>query len=980
MRNSLFGNRALLSVFSSVLLFSLLLHLTAPEAAAASHLHEDFAWQTLPVHTLFENHGAPMLLIDPETGKILHGNRAARAFYSYPELCGMNINQINTKIPEETEQLLRSVHSREKNTYRSQHRLASGSVRDVNVYSYPVQVAGMEVLFSVVIDRTDVVAAERALDERNHWIGGLLLAGLLAQSAVLLLLTRAVARRKRAERALEKQLAFVRSLIDVIPNPVLYKDREGRYLGCNKTYRKMKGLSEDEILGKTVHDMCPKEIADEYARRDDELFASHGVQSYEWEMPDSRGERRDVIFNKAPFFDENGNPAGLVCVITDITDLKRAEEENRIFKTISDAALYGKGIFDLDGNIQYVNRFFAEIHGYSTEELTERHLSIFHTTKQMGAMERLVASVNQDGHFGPVEVWHLHRNGTEFPMLMNSVLIRDENGAPKCIAASAVDMTAFYHAEQNYRTLFREMLNGFALHEMLYDQSGKAVDYRFLEVNPSFERLTGLKAESVVGRTALEVLPGTERHWIETFGQVTLSGEPVFFEQYSAELGKYFEVTAFRPEPGRFACIFQDITERKRAEYELRRTLADAQFLRHEAEAANRAKSAFLANMSHEIRTPLNGVIGFLGLLADTPLDETQREYLGNVDVSAHLLLNILSNVLDISKIEAERLELKPAFSNLRESLRRALAPLRAAAAEKDIALTSVVEANVPERAVFDSVRLEQVLVNLVSNAVKFTEKGSVELSLHFAPLSGNTGAFTFSVKDTGIGVAPEAEERIFEPFYQVDDSNTRKYGGAGLGLSICKRLLQKMGSELRVESVPGKGSRFYFTLRLPCGEGAAETPSEEAGAVRVCAGRRLPGPEKEHPVVMIVEDDRLNMKMLAVIVSKIAPSVAVLQAEDGERGVALFKERRPDLVFMDLQMPVKDGFQACAEIRALEMEDASPENGRCCIIALTADVMPETRSECLARGMDDYLAKPARKEEIMAVVERCLGIKRSDI
>ncbi len=540
MQNRKFPLRAFRSVWRRLLLLAAaLLLLAAPELSRAfgdAHLHEDFAWTTLPVHTLFENHGAPMMLMDQRTGEILYGNRAAREFYGYPDLSGRNIAQIKTLPPEEIHREMERARSLNENRFRFRHRLADGSVRDVDVYSYAVPVEGRDLLYSVVVDRTGEVVAQSAVDARNRWIGGLLLAAVLAQSAVLLLLARAVGQRRSAERANDRQLAFIRSLIDVIPTPVYFKDSEGRHLGCNKAYRRMKGRTEEEVLGKTSHELEPKEQADEYKRLDDELFASRELQSFEWRMMDKeKGELRDVLFNKAPFFDEKGALAGLVGVITDITERKRSEEVLR-------------------------------------------------------------------------------------------------------------------ESESQLRTIFEHSPLGM----VRYGDDGTVLD-----CNDRAVEMMGASREKMIGfNTALRGTPEM-REVIRT----ALGGEPSVYEgEYTSLTGgrTLFLRISFNPvNPGRnptaVIAAIEDITQRKLAEEQLRATLADARFLQQEAEAANRVKSAFLANMSHEIRTPLNGVIGFLGLLADTPLDEQQREYVGNVDTSAHMLLNILSNVLDLSKIEAER-------------------------------------------------------------------------------------------------------------------------------------------------------------------------------------------------------------------------------------------------------------------------------------------------------------------------------------
>lgn len=402
----------------------------------------------------------------------------------------------------------------------------------------------------------------------------------------------------------------------------------------------------------------------------------------------------------------------------------------------------------------------------------------------------------------------------------------------------------------------------------------------------------------------------------------------------------------------------------RQSEEALRTSKESAEWLGRQAESANRAKSIFLANMSHELRTPLNSVIGFLDLLGATPLDEQQREYLGYVGTSAHSLLDVISNILDISKIETGKLELKPEFTNIRRLLEQAMNIARGTAVEKGLRLVLRVEDTTPRRIFVDAIRLKQVLVNLLGNAVKFTEKGEVELSLRFEETGGETGRFLFSIRDTGIGIPEEKQERLFEPFYQGDESITRQYGGTGLGLPICDALLQRMESALELESESGEGSRFFFTLVAGYAddeeiEEACDAP-EHAPSESLLLAIHTP----EQPTVLIVEDQRLNRMLLKKLVDALLPSATVYEAVDGVEGVELFERHAPDIVFMDLQMPRKDGFHAATEIRALEADGR-----RALIIALTADAQPETRESCLESGMDDYLTKPVSIHDLRRVL-----------
>jgi len=421
-------------------------------------------------------------------------------------------------------------------------------------------------------------------------------------------------------------------------------------------------------------------------------------------------------------------------------------------------------------------------------------------------------------------------------------------------------------SEERYRTLFEAMREGFALHEIICDGNGWPHGYRFLEVNPAFEEITGLKRDEIIGRTVHEVMPGTEREWIDRYGQVALSGKPARFEQHFRELDKFFKIIAFSPKPGQFAVILTDITERKRADEEVRTLNAElesrvrertAQFeeanwelkvlngnlehqrretemARHQAEAANRAKSDFLANMSHELRTPLNSVIGFSEVLQDElygPLNERQKLYVANALKSGRHLLELINDILDLSKVEAGKLELEPSRFPLRPVLDTSLAMFQEKAQKHGLRLDLKFGPVADLEIEADERKLKQIMFNLLSNAVKFTPEGGAVsvharkvLSSELLVLISDSKLKTqnskpdadfieISVADTGIGIKEEDLPRLFAPFQQLDAGFTRRYEGTGLGLALTKRLVELHGGRIRAESEFGSGSRFTFAI-----------------------------------------------------------------------------------------------------------------------------------------------------------------------
>ncbi len=779
-----------------------------------------------------------------------------------------------------------------------------------------------------------------------------------------------------------KLLSMQAKALDAAANTIIITERDGTMLWANKAAQRSYGYSFEEIIGKNPR-----------------LFSSrrHGQSFYRdlWETVLAGEVWNDTIINCTksgeeiveemtitPVLGLNGEPTHFIAIKQNITERKRIEQALHLRQfavdRISDAVMIARP----DGELVYANGAACRMLRYEPQELIGRpayqinptydattwpgHVT---TLRQAGSLTIETQHRAKDGTLIPVEttVNHLSHEGKEFYCALVRDLRerkRNENALRLIVEGTAAKTGgAFFRSCVRYLAQALEVRCAIVT-EALGDERTQARPLAawagdgFLELGDY--AVADSPCEDVVLRGEARLYEERlqdlypKNATLEALGTQSYHGLPLT-DQAGAVVGHLavLDDAPLTDDPGREA-ILEIFAARAGAELLRQRTEERLREAKEKAVAASEAKSQFLANMSHELRTPLNGVLGYAQILErDVDLNDRQREAIGVIKSSGDHLLGLINDVLDLSKVEAAKIELEPApfrLESFLSTIDKALAPR---ASEKGIVFRQAIDGDIGGEVIADEKRLRQVLFNLIGNAIKFTDRGEVRLSVQ------RRGAYTrFEVEDTGPGIPAEELERIFDPFHQAG-SRERRVKGTGLGLAISRTLVRLMGSDIGVESVPGQGSSFYLALELPSTE-------EELGR-QPMRNRRVVGYEGPRKHLLVVDDRAQNRNVLYEMLEPLG--LTIREASNGAEALRIAREERPDLVLMGLRMPEMDGLQATRVLRRADRGNRIP------VVAISASAYDLNRQACLAAGCDDFIARPFQKEDLLQILGRLLGV-----
>ena len=814
---------------------------------------------------------------------------------------------------------------------------------------------------------------------------------------ILMVVYHDITQRKAAEKALKKSEGRYRDIVEGTDNLVTEVDSKGRFTFVNEASRRIFGLSPAQCLGKPasdfIHPADRKKTEESFA----EWIRARATKiSFENRQVSRSGQTRHMLWSIKIHYDAKGNVTVLKSIARDMTEKKDAENELKrsqaTLSSIFTAAPVGIGMV-VDRTITFANEQMSRISGYSTAEMTgKKSLFLYPDLEEYQRVGKLKYDQIRQCGSGTVETRFKRKSGEIIHVLLSSTPI-DQRNLAAGVTFTVLDITR--RKEADTRLKKSEALLSATISSIKDGINVLDRDLIVQMVNPTMQEwyshkrpLLGNKCYACYhdadtpctacptlralasGKTESGEMPGPKGsaiEWVEVSSfpikdrdTGTLTGVVEFLHDITGRKYAEKELANYREH-------LEELVQCRTAE--LQEANRELERARVEAENANLAKSEFLANMSHEIRTPLNAVTGFSELLSSLVDDDKQKSYLSAIKTAGKNLLTLINDILDLSKIEAGRLEIKKVPVNIRSVLEEVRQVFALEVSRKQLAFSMDIEEGFSEILHLDEVRLRQILLNLVGNAVKFTEKGHVKICLSTLPVAKNLREIHLTVEDTGMGIPGRDIHGIFESFRQQTGQDSSRYRGTGLGLSICKRLVEMMDGQIRVDSTPGRGSTFKISIpnvKVLFTEPPSLKAPAEAVPVRF-----------EKAKVLVVDDVDSNRLFLKELLEK--ANLDVLTAENGQEAVLMSPEYLPDLILMDLRMPVLDGVSAAEQLKSNHKTWDIP------IIAVTAAYFPDGsplnpdspgQENLLAdRHFDACLSKPVAPPRLLAELSRYLTV-----
>jgi len=772
----------------------------------------------------------------------------------------------------------------------------------------------------------------------------------------------------KRENSIREARDFCDNILNQLPSLAWMTDSDLNCNYVNKVWTHFTGKSFHEAMGSGMTQIIHPEDQTKYQKMRNAAIHNREQNQMEVRIKRYDGHYRWCLIIESPYYVQNNEFAGFIGSIYDIQEQKEAEINLKRYRKIIDSARDIIILMEPDGWIIEANKSAVEAYGYSMEELCG--MNIRQLRENESNDEEEIGKAGREGLF--FESSHRRKDYSIFQVEVRTQIIR--NGGKQILFSIARDITERKRAElfirlqqEKYYFLFMNMQNAYGYYKIIKDENDKPIDVRLLEANRAYAEMLHLKREDLVGKSLMEIFPSNKElveKYIYLYAGNLIIGESIrIADFYSYDYNLWLSVTVYSPYENDIVSIASDITEMKKTELRLIST-------KEAAEAANRAKSEFLANMSHEIRTPINGVVGMVDLTLLTDLDEEQKDNLLTAKACANSLLKIINDILDFSKMEAGKLSIEKLSFEIKHLVEEVIKTFSHRVEEKQLELYYTLDSSIPQYLVGDPNRLRQILYNLLSNSVKFTNTGSINLVIKNVGKKEKEVELKFSVTDTGIGIDKENIGNLFQSFSQVEQSFTKKYGGTGLGLAISKRLVELMGGKIGVESEKGKGSTFYFSLKFQIGSGTVSNEPKESSLIKKFTPMKI----------LLAEDDAVNQKVIVKMLEERGYQVDI--ANNGveavtmyEKALSTYEKTSPtsrktstkyDVILMDIQMPEMNGLEATSTIRKKESQGTHIP-----IIALTAYTLKGDREHFIMLGMDGYISKPIDMKELYNTIEQ---------